>query len=149
MNFELTDDDDISDESTLDTSSSNDDNVDDDSVDEARNAGTGDSGVEDRNNPGTGDSERLSSMLVSCSFMTEVGDMSLFRLLLVLITMVSLIYTVSIIICVLNGICNAASNNSLYLMVWSATICDQFCRWAPNAISSSNSKIRASPRRNQ
>ncbi len=90
MNFELTDDDDLSDVSTLDTSSSNDDNVDEDSVDEARKAGTGDSGVEDRNNPGTGDSERSSSVLVSCSFMTEVGDMSLFRLLLVLITMVSL-----------------------------------------------------------
>lgn len=91
MNFELeVDDDDMSDESTLGTSYSNDDNVDDDSVDEARNAGTGDSGEEDRYNPGMGDSARLSSMLAACSsFMTKVGDVFLFRLLLVLITMVS------------------------------------------------------------
>ena len=91
VNFEVAVGDDISDESTLGTSYSNDDNVDEDNVLEARNAGTGDSGDEDRNKPGTGDSDRLSSMLAACSsFMTVVGDVvSLFRLLLVLITMVS------------------------------------------------------------
>ncbi len=94
MNFEVADDDDISDESTLGTSYSNEDNVDEDNVLEARNAGTGDSGDDDLNKSGTGDSDRLSSsMLAACSsFMTVVGDVSLFRLLLVLITMVSLIY---------------------------------------------------------
>ena len=66
-------------------------------MEEARNAGTGDSGDEDRNNPGTGDSERVLSVVVSSSsvvvevfsFLTKVGDVSLFRWLLVLITIVS------------------------------------------------------------
>lgn len=65
-------------------------------MEEARNPGTGDSGDEDRNNPGIGDSERVLSSLVSSSsvveafsFMTKVGDVSLFRWLLVLITIVS------------------------------------------------------------
>ena len=61
-------------------------------MEEARNAGTGDSGDEDRNNPGTGDSERVLSSMVSSlsfSFMTKVGDVSLFRWLLFFITIVS------------------------------------------------------------
>lgn len=73
-------------------------------MEEARNAGTGDSGDEDRNNPGTGDSERVLSSMVSslsCSFMTKVGDVSLFRWLLFLITIVSY---VSYLNCMFNGI---------------------------------------------
>lgn len=59
-------------------------------MEEERNPGTGDSGDEDRHNPGIGDTERASSVVeTSCSLITEEGDASLVRLLLVLMTILS------------------------------------------------------------
>jgi len=116
-------------------------------MEEERSAGTGDSGDEDRNNPGTGDTERLSSMLAACSFMTEVGNVSLFRLLLVLITILS----TPTIYFTLNGIWNAVSNNSFHALQYS-TICELFVAVGFQLLglaAFSSLKIRRTLQRNQ